>query len=63
MEVPTRLLRAILLWMALQLVTFTHAIPGDSVIDLVFPRYGSMAGNTEVRILGANFQRGNISGV
>jgi hypothetical protein len=45
------------------LVAATHAIPGDSIIDTIFPRYGSLAGGTELTILGANFQRENISGV
>jgi hypothetical protein len=39
------------------------AIPGDSVIFSVFPRRGSLYGGTELTILGANFQRENISGL
>jgi hypothetical protein len=39
------------------------AVPGDSVIFSVFPRVGSLNGGTELTVLGANFQRENISGV
>lgn len=38
------------------------AQPGLGVIDAIFPRYGSLAGGTELTILGAGFQRANISG-
>ena len=39
------------------------AKPGDSVIFSIFPSQGSLKGGTLLTVLGANFQRRNISGV
>ena len=39
------------------------ANPGGAVIYSLFPIYGSLGGNTEITILGAGFQRTNLSGM
>ena len=55
-----------LAWMSLMIFLFPKSVqanPGGAVIYSLFPIYGSLGGNTEITILGAGFQRTNLSGM
>ena len=47
----------------LHLALGVSSLPGEAAIFQVFPRSGSLGGNTEITILGAGFERGGLEGL